>query len=442
MSYVTRTLVQHHEGTSCEPTVRRGSGVKHEISTREAERLENITPSKIRVIFDRAAQLESEGHRILHFEIGRSDFDTPSVVKEAVGNALEKGRVHYGPNAGTSELRQAIAEDLEHKIGVKYEAQGEVLVTIGANEAVFLAIMAFCNPGDEVIIPVPAWPAYEACVRLAGGTPVFLPLEKSDDFKLNPDKVRELINPRTRMVVVCTPHNPTGAVLSGEHLEKLSEALKDTNVLVLSDEIYSQLIYGTTKHVSPATIQGLYERTFVVNGFAKAYAMDGWRLGWLSGPKNLIAPALRVRQFTTTCAPTFLQDAAEVALQQTDKEREMMRRAFAQRRDTAMGLLAEQELLEVSDAHGAFYLYLWYPESFGPSDEIAMRILEEENVAIVPGTAFDPTGNGNYSFRFSYARSLEEVTEGVTRMIRFFKRLETTDANIVASRRETNEVDQ
>ncbi|WP_208012941.1 pyridoxal phosphate-dependent aminotransferase [Nesterenkonia salmonea] len=199
-----------------------------------ADRLDEITPSKIRVIFDRAAELEESGEHILHFEIGRPDFDTPQSVKEAAYRALEAGRVHYGPNAGTPQLRRALSEHLNQAIGVEYDPDHEVLVTIGANEAVFLSVMAFCNPGDEVIIPVPAWPAYEACVRLAGATPVFLPLSEENGYTLDPNDVAALLTRRTRMLVLCTPHNPTGAVLDKECLRSLAELLEDSHTLVLS----------------------------------------------------------------------------------------------------------------------------------------------------------------------------------------------------------------
>lgn len=388
-----------------------------------ASRLDDVQPSQIRAIFDLAGKLESEGHDVLHFEIGRPDFDTPEVVKQAASAALDAGRVHYGPNPGTIELRQTIAESVQEQLGLSYSADGEVLVTIGANEAVFLAITAFCNPGDEVIIPVPAWPAYEACVRLAGATPVFLPLKESDGYAVNPEDLARAITPRTRMIVVCTPHNPTGAILDHARIEAIADIIRGTNILVLSDEIYSQLTYGEATHVSPATVADLRDRTLIVNGFAKAYAMDGWRLGWLTGPEELVRPALRVRQFTTTCPPTFTQDAAVAALTKTDEQRALMRQAFADRRAAAMELLAEQEVFSAPEEGGAFYLYLRYPERLGPADELALRLLKERKIALVPGSAFDPTGGGKHSLRFSYACSLDDVREGISRLVSFAEEL-------------------
>lgn len=397
------------------------AGVRMSVASfaRAANRLDDVVPSKIRAIFDRAAQLEAAGERVIHFEIGRPDFDTPQVVKEAATDALAAGRVHYGPNAGVPALRQAIAETLANASGLSYDPAREVLVTIGANEAVFLAIMAFCNPGDEVIIPVPAWPAYEACVRLAGATPVFLPLSADNGYVLDPKAVAQLISPRTRMIAVCTPHNPTGAVLDRERIESLADLVRDTDILVLADEIYSELVYDGRTHVSPATVADLRQRTITIGGFAKAYAMDGWRLGWLAGPVDLVTPALRIRQFTTTCPPTFIQDAAVIALRSTGTERAAMRSAFAERRRAALDLLAGQNLLEVAEPGGAFYLYVSYPVELGPADEFAIRLLEEQHVALVPGTAFDPTGAGEHSLRLSYASSLDDVREGVDRLIRY-----------------------
>jgi aminotransferase len=389
------------------------------LDARPAARLSGITPSRIRVIFDRAAELEAQGSRVIHFEIGRPDFDTPQAVKDAASAALAAGRVHYGPNAGVPELRAAITAYLAAPGGTRYDPRSEVLVTIGASEAVFLAVMAFCGPGDEVIIPVPAWPAYEACVRLAGATPVFLPLDPADGYLLDPSQVRRWLTSRTRMVVACTPHNPTGAVIDPARLAELAAVLRGTRALVLADEIYRELVYDGIGHTSVASVEDLGERTITVGGLAKAYAMDGWRVGWLAGPPALVTPALRIRQFSTTCAPTFVQDAAVTALRDTDVERDQMRRAFAARRAAAWQLLDSQSLLRSAASSGAFYLYLSYPPRLGPADEFAVRLLEDRRVAVVPGTAFDPTGGGEHRIRLSYATSLDDVREGMHRLISY-----------------------
>lgn len=248
--------------------------------------------------------------------------------------ALRDGRVHDGPNAGLPELRAAISPHLERRQKLSYRPADEVLVTVGANEAVFLAIMAFCGPGDEVVIPVPSWPAYEACVRLAGATPVMLALSEGDGYKVDPTALAAAMSERTRMVTLCTPHNPTGAVLDRGRIEQIAAVLRGSNALLLSDEIYSELVYDGSEFVSPAAVADLYARTLVVGGFAKAWSVDGWRLGWLAGPAELVRPALRVRQFTTTCPPTFTQMGGVAALEDADAEREAMRVEFETRRGT------------------------------------------------------------------------------------------------------------
>jgi aspartate/methionine/tyrosine aminotransferase len=381
-----------------------------------ASRLAEIKPSPIRAIFDRATELERAGERIIHLEIGRPDFDTPEAAKQRAAQAIADGKVHYGPNAGQPELRDAISRYLARRHGLHYSPDGEVLVTIGANEAVFLAITAFCGPGDEVVVPVPAWSAYVACVRLAGATPVELPLSAEDGYQVDPDALASVMTPRTRMMVLCTPHNPTGAVTDSERLAKVADVVRDTRALVLSDEIYGELVYDEHRHVSPASVADLRHRTLVVGGFAKAYAMDGWRLGWLAGRAELVRPALRIRQFTTICPTTFAQLGAAAALDEADADRESMRQEFGRRRRAALDVLARQEILSPGQPNGAFYMYLSYPERLGPADELAWRLLEEHHVAVVPGTAFDDEG-GKHALRISYACSIDDLLEGLNRII-------------------------
>jgi aspartate/methionine/tyrosine aminotransferase len=387
-----------------------------------ADRLAAIQPSPIRAIFDRANELERSGERVIHLEIGRPDFDTPDVAKQRAVQAIEDGEVHYGPNAGQPELRAAISRRLAAQHDLHYSPDGEVLVTIGANEAVFLAIMAFCGPGDEVVVPVPAWSAYVACVRLAGATPVLLPLSAEDGYQIDPGALASVMTPRTRMVVLCTPHNPTGAVAEPERLAKVADVVRGTRALVLSDEIYGELVYDGHRHISPASVADLRHRTFVVGGFAKAYAMDGWRLGWLAGPGELIRPALRIRQFTTICPTTFAQLGGAAALDEAEAERESMREEFERRRNAALDILARQNLLSPGRPDGAFYMYLSYPERLGPADELAWRLLEEQHIALVPGTAFDADG-GKHALRLSYACGIEDLAEGLNRLISAVRRM-------------------
>lgn len=381
-----------------------------------AARLAEIKPSPIRAVFDRADELERSGERVIHLEIGRPDFDTPDVAKQRATQAIADGKVHYGPNAGQPELRAAISRYLARRHGLTYREADEVLVTVGANEAVFLAIMAFCGPGDEVVVPVPAWSAYVACVRLAGARPVVLPLRAEDGYQVDPDALAAVMTPRTRMVVLCTPHNPTGAVTGPRRLAAVADVVRGTRALVLSDEIYAELVYGEHRHTSPAAVAGLRHRTLVVGGFAKAYAMDGWRLGWLAGPPELVRPALRVRQFTTICPTTFAQLGGAAALDEGGAEREAMRREFGRRRDAALEVLSRQNVLSPGDPGGAFYMYLSYPERLGPSDELSRRLLEERRVAVVPGTAFDADG-GKHALRISYACGIDDLREGLNRLV-------------------------
>ena len=250
-----------------------------EFEAAPAARLADVPPSNIRVIFDRARELEDQGLHVYHLEIGRPDFDTPALIKRATVEALDAGAVHYASNWGIPELRSAIAAKLSRDSGLTYAPTDEIVETIGANEAVWIAMMAYVDPGDEVIIPTPAWPHYAQCVRLAGGVPVALQLEESDDWRIDPEALGRLITPRTQMVILCTPQNPTGAVLDRPRLEAIAATVQDTKVIALSDEIYEHLIYDGTSHVSPASISGMRDRTLLVSGFAKAYAMDGWRLG-------------------------------------------------------------------------------------------------------------------------------------------------------------------
>ncbi|WP_458106693.1 pyridoxal phosphate-dependent aminotransferase [Arthrobacter sp. R3-55] len=384
---------------------------------RFADRLRDIGPSPIRAIFDKAAALEAAGEKVYHFEIGRPDFDTPQVAKDAAAASLDRGEVHYGPNAGTIDLREAISGYLQERRGTIYDPGTEVLVTIGANEAVFLALMAFCGPGDEVIFPVPAWAHYESCIRLAGATPVPVRLDADNDYRLDIDAIAAAITPATRMVILCTPNNPTGGVATAEEIEKLANVLEPTDALLMSDEIYADLVYDEIRHQSPAAVGNLRERTLVIGGFAKAFAMDGWRLGWLAGPKELITPALRVRQYTTVCAPTFLQPGAAAALRHAGPEAETMRIQFQERRKAGLKILTGIPGVTVSQPDGAFYFYLTYtPETAEPAEQLALRLLDEQRVAVVPGTAFDPDG-GTHSIRISYACHIDDLTEGLRRIV-------------------------
>lgn len=381
-----------------------------------ASRMDGISPSPIRKIFDRAAQLEKRGEKIYHFEIGRPDFDTPQRVKDAAGASLERGEVHYSANAGTADLRAAISDYLGERRSTIYDPSGEIVVTIGANEAVYLAFMAYCGPGDEIVMLTPAWAHYEACAKLVGAQPVPVSLNADDGYRLDIAALRSVISERTKMIVICTPNNPTGVVLSSEEISMIEELVDGTDILLLSDEIYADLVYGGIAHESLAARDRLRSRTLVVGGFAKAFAMDGWRLGWLAGPRELVSPALRVRQYTTVCAPTFLQPAAASALRDCRDDAELMRQSFEERREVGLEALRSIPGIRVADPDGAFYFYVSYsPDLAEPAQELAMRLLEKHDVAVVPGTAFDPS-NGTHSFRISYACDVDDLRVGIERI--------------------------
>jgi aminotransferase len=382
---------------------------------RTAPRLDSLVPSPIRAIFDRASALQAAGAHVYHLEIGRPDFDSPPGAKAAAKAALDRGDVHYGPNAGELPFRRAISAYLQRDHGLSYAPESEILATIGANEAVFLAIMAFCGPGDDVVIPVPAWSAYAACVLLAGANPVPLELDRSTGYQLRADAVGPLLTPRTRMLVLCNPHNPTGAVVGASRLSEIADVLRGTGTILLSDEIYADLTYGEPV-VSAASVADLRERTITIGGMAKSYAMDGWRLGWLAGPSQFVQPATRIRQYTTICPTTFAQLGAADALEHAVADREAMRAEFAARRAVVVDLLRKADHLTFHAPEGAFYVYLSYPDRHGSAMHVASRLLDEAHVATVPGTAFGAR-SGEHSLRLSFACSLPDVREGISRVV-------------------------
>jgi len=358
---------------------------------------------------------------VYHLEIGRPNVDTPAHVKQAAIDALGAGLVHYSSNWGIPELRRALARKLERDSGLVYSPDDEIIVTVGANEAVLLAMLAFLDPGDEVLIPIPAWPHYAQCARLAGAVPVAMPLSPGDEYQLNPAQVASLVTSRTRMVVVCTPHNPTGAVLDRARLEGLAEVLASTPLIVLADEIYEYLVYDGAVHVSPAVVRDLRDRTLLVGGFAKAYAMDGWRLGYFAGPRDLVRWALRVHQYTTVCAATFAQYGAVAALDGPQDARLEMISEFGARRLAVYEALERQRLVSYVPTRGAFYVYLRYPAAAPPADELALALLEERQVAIVPGSAFGPAET--HAFRLSYSCPIADAVEGTRRLTDFIREM-------------------
>ena len=376
----------------------------------------DLKKSGIRKFFD---LLNDESMKdVVGLTVGQPDFVTPWHIREAGIESLQKGKTYYFPNAGFTELQLELSRYLKRRFDLCY-APTETIATVGGSEAIDLAIRAIVEPGDEVIIPTPCFVCYEPIVRMQGGVPVIVETKFEEKFKLTPEALRAAITPKTKMLILAYPNNPTGAILTKEELEALAEILRDTNIVVLSDEIYAELTYGT-KHTSIATIDGMWERTVLASGFAKAYAMTGWRLGYLAAPAPIVEQMLKIHQYAIMCAPTTSQLAAIEALRNGDEDIAMMREEYDRRRryiyDGLKRIGIESFLPE-----GAFYIF---PDlrKFGlSSEEFCNRLLYEYRCAIVPGTAFGEDGEG--FARISYAYSVKHITEALSRIERFVKSL-------------------
>ncbi len=375
-----------------------------------------IKPSGIRKFFD----IVSEMKDAISLGVGEPDFDTPWHVREEGIYSLERGRTFYTSNAGLKELKQEICNYLNRRFNLQYDYNGEVLVTVGGSEAIDVALRAMINPGDEVLIPQPSYVSYLPCVQLTYGKPVIIQLKEENDFKLTPQELLEKITDKTKVLILPFPNNPTGAILEREILEELAKICVEKDIFVVSDEIYSELSYNG-RHVSIAEMPGMKERTVVINGFSKSYAMTGWRLGYACGPKNIISQMTKIHQFAIMCAPTTSQYAAVEALKNGDEDVERMCQAYNQRRRFLMNAFREMGL-ECFEPYGAFYVFPSIKKFGLTSDEFATRLLKEEKVAVVPGTAFGDCGEG--FLRISYAYSLENLKIALDRIADFIKRLE------------------
>ena len=381
---------------------------------RQAARMDAIPFSGIRAIFEAASQLEANGEKVVHLEIGRPDFDTPAHVKRAAHDALETGQVHYTSNYGSPALTAAIAAKLQRDNGLTYDPKGEICVTVGANESVMLAMMAFLDPGDEILIPDPNWLHYFYCAQLAGAVPVSVPLREAEGFKLTSAAIAERITPRTRMLCIGSPHNPTGAVLDEAEQAAIAELVEKHDLLVVSDEIYEYMVYGGEKHVSFAALPGMWPRTLTVNGFSKAYAMDGWRLGYVAAPRELMSALIRVHQYTTICATSFAQAGAVEAYNGPQECVAEMTAEFDRRRRLIVDTLNAMPGVSCVEPRGAFYVF---PSIAGvglSSDDFALRLLKEANVATVPGSAFGEYGEGYV--RMAYSTGYDDIALGMDRM--------------------------
>ena len=378
-------------------------------------RVRELKPSGIRKFFDLLSSMDD----VVALTVGQPDFVTPWHIREAAIDSLERGRTYYTSNAGTTELRRGISAYLARRFSLSYDPHGEIIVTVGGSEAIDIAIRTVLDPGDEVIIPVPSFVCYEPLTRMAGGVPVMLETLPEDGFKLTPERLRAAITPRTKLLVLPFPNNPTGAILTEEELAGIAEVLRGTNVLVLSDEIYAELTYGRT-HTSIAAIPDMRDRTILVSGFSKAYAMTGWRLGYIAAPAPLAKEMLKLHQYAIMCAPTASQFAAVEALKNGDEDIAMMREEYDRRRAFLLDGLAELGL-PCFPAEGAFYLYPYIGGYGLSSEEFCERLLHEERCGIVPGTAFGAVGEG-YA-RISYAYSMHHLEEALVRIGKFLEKL-------------------
>lgn len=378
-----------------------------------AKRMESLPFSEIRAVMEKATKMQQAGENVIHLEIGRPDFDTPEKIKEAAYESLKAGHVFYTSNYGIPALRKEIAKwETEHH-GVQYDAD-EVLVTVGVGEATYTSMAAFLEDGDEVLVPNPVWLNYIHVPSSLGAVPVTYNLKEENNYQIDMEELESKITDKTKMIVIVNPSNPTGGVLSRETLEKLSQLAIKNDLLVVADEIYSQLVYDDTKHVSIASLPGMKERTITLGGFSKAYSMTGWRLGYMCAPRGIIAACVRVHQYTITCASSFVQEAAVTALRDCADDVEAMRQEYQRRKDYAVKALNEINGISCNDPQGAFYIFVNVKSLGMSSMEVAEYFLEEAKVAMVPGSAFGSEGEGY--LRLSYACSYEDLQEAIRRI--------------------------
>ena len=380
-----------------------------------SEKCVALKPSGIRKFFD----VVSEMPDAISLGVGEPDFDTPWFIRDEGIYSLEKGRTFYTSNAGLKELRQEICNYLNRRCGLTYDPIHEVVVTVGGSEAIDIALRAMLDPGDEVVIPEPCFVSYLPCAQLADGEPVPLPLTEENDFRLTAQQLEAVITPKTKVLIMPFPNNPTGAIMTREDLESVAKVIISHDLFVISDEIYSELTYGGD-HVSIAALPGMRERTIVINGFSKSYAMTGWRLGYAAGPAQIIEQMTKIHQFAIMCAPTVSQYAAVEALKIGDEAVAEMRESYNQRRRFVVSTLRDMGL-DCFEPLGAFYVFPSVKKFGLTSEEFCNRLLSEEKVAVVPGTAFGDSGEG--FVRISYAYSLDSLKEALGRVRRFVEKL-------------------
>ncbi|MCR4650238.1 MAG: aminotransferase class I/II-fold pyridoxal phosphate-dependent enzyme [Lachnospiraceae bacterium] len=386
-----------------------------------SDRVVGIKPSGIRKFFD----VVSEMPDAISLGVGEPDFDTPWHIRDEGIYSLEKGRTFYTSNSGLMELRKEICNYLHRKYDLTYNAKDQVLITVGGSEGIDMALRSMINPGDEVIIPQPSYVSYEPCAILANATPVIINLKAENDFRLTAEELKAAITDKTKVLIMPFPNNPTGAVMEKKDLIEIAKVVIENDIYVLSDEIYSELTYTEEGHVSIASLEGMAERTIVINGFSKAFAMTGWRLGYACGPKEIIAQMTKIHQFAIMCAPTTSQYAAIEALKNGDDDVREMVEAYNQRRRYLLHVFKEMNL-PCFEPFGAFYIFPCIKEFGMSSDEFATRFLREKKVAVVPGTAFGDSGEG--FLRISYAYSIDDLKEAIGRLKEFIDRLRAEKA--------------
>ncbi len=380
-----------------------------------SQKVTQIAPSGIRKFFD----VVSEMPDAISLGVGEPDFDTPWRIREEGIYTLERGKTFYTSNAGLKELKVEICKYLNRKYNLKYDYNNEVIVTVGGSEGIDIALRAMLDPGDEVLIPQPCYVSYDPCTVLADGVPVAIPLQEKNEFKLTAEELEAAITPKSKILIMPFPNNPTGAIMTKEDLEPVVEVIKKHDLFVITDEIYAELSYNG-EHVSIAGFEGMKERTILINGFSKAFAMTGWRLGYACGPKEIIAQMVKIHQYAIMCAPTNSQYAAVEALRNCDEEVAEMKEAYNQRRRFLVHEFKRMGL-KCFEPFGAFYIFPSIQEFGMTSEEFATRFLKEEKVAVVPGTAFGACGEG--FLRISYAYSLEDLKVALERFERFITRL-------------------
>ena len=387
-----------------------------------SDKIVTIKPSGIRKFFDIVSEMDDA----ISLGVGEPDFDTPWHIRDEGIYSLEKGRTFYTSNAGLKELKIEICRYLNRRHGLEYDYRNQVIVTVGGSEAIDIALRAMINPGDEVLIPQPSYVSYEPCAVLADAVPVIINLKAENEFRLTAQELRDAVTDKTKVLILPFPNNPTRAIMERKDLEEIAEVIREKDLFVISDEIYSELTYKE-EHVSIAQIPGMQERTILINGFSKAYAMTGWRLGYACGPEEIITQMIKIHQFAIMCAPTTSQYAAVEALKNGDGDVKEMRDEYNQRRRYLMHAFKEMGL-PCFEPYGAFYVFPCIAEFGMTSDEFATRFLHEEKVAVVPGTAFGDCGEG--FIRISYAYSLENLKVAIGRLAHFVEKLKKERAEL------------